>query len=68
MSTDCQLGNWRDSLSIVSDYRLENHSNGVRSLAEAKNFSSSVCVQTGSEAQSDSYLMGTGAPFPEGEA
>jgi hypothetical protein len=37
---------------------------GVRSPAEAKNFSSSLCVQTRSEAHPVSNPMGTGGPFP----
>jgi hypothetical protein len=35
----------------------------VRFPAEAKNFSSSHCVQTGSEAHTASYPMGTRGPF-----
>jgi hypothetical protein len=41
---------------------------GVRSPAEAKNFSSSLCVQTSSEAHPTSYPVGTGGPFPGGNA
>jgi hypothetical protein len=41
---------------------------GVRSPAEANDFSSSLCLQTSSEAHSASYPMGTGGPFPEGKA
>jgi hypothetical protein len=37
---------------------------GVRSPAEAKDFSSILCVQTSSEAHPASYAMGTGDPFP----
>jgi hypothetical protein len=33
-------------------------------LAEAKDFSSSLCVQTGSGAHPASCTMGTGGPFP----
>jgi hypothetical protein len=40
----------------------------VRSLAEAKDFSSRFYLQTGSEAHPASYLMGTGGPFPRGKA
>jgi hypothetical protein len=40
---------------------------GVRSQAEAKDFSSSLCVQTGSEAHPASYGMGTGS-FPLGKS
>jgi hypothetical protein len=41
---------------------------GVRSQAEAKDFSSSLCVQTSSEVHPASYLMGTGGPFPVPDA
>jgi hypothetical protein len=37
---------------------------GVRSPAGAKDFSSNLCVQTGSEAHPASCTMGTGGPFP----
>jgi hypothetical protein len=37
---------------------------GVRSPAEAKDFSSSLCVQTGSEDHPAFYPMDTGGPFP----
>jgi hypothetical protein len=36
----------------------------VRSLTEAEDFSSNVCVETCSEAHPASYPMGTRAPFP----
>jgi hypothetical protein len=49
----------------VSDYRLEI---GVRSPTGAEDFSSSLCVQTGSGAHPASYLMGTGGSFPGGKA
>jgi hypothetical protein len=54
--------------SIVSDYGLDNRAIGVRSLAGAKDFSSRLCAQTGSEAHPASYTMGTGGPFPGGKA
>jgi hypothetical protein len=41
---------------------------GVRSPAEAKDFSSGLCVQTSSEAHPASYPMGTGGLFPGGKA
>jgi hypothetical protein len=41
---------------------------GVRSPTGAKDFSSSPCVQTGSEAHPASYPMGTAGPFPGGKA
>jgi hypothetical protein len=52
----------------VSDYRLDERAIGVRSPAGAKDFSSSLCVQTGSEAHPASCTMGTGGPFPRGKA
>jgi hypothetical protein len=54
--------------SIVSDYRLDDRAIGVRSLAGAKDFSSNLCVQTGSEAHPAACTMGTGDPFPHGKA
>jgi hypothetical protein len=50
--------------SIVSDYGLDDRAIGVRSPAGAKDFSSSLCVQTGSVAHPASCTMGTGGPFP----
>jgi hypothetical protein len=41
---------------------------GVRSPTGAEDFSSSLCVQTGSEAHLASYPVGTGGPFPGGKA
>jgi hypothetical protein len=49
-----------NSVSIVSDYRLDDWVIGARSPAEAVDFSSSLCVQTGSEAIPASCPMGTG--------
>jgi hypothetical protein len=46
--------------SIVSDYGLDDRAIGVRSPAGAKDFSSILCVQTGSGADPASCLMGTG--------
>jgi hypothetical protein len=37
---------------------------GVRYPTEAEDFSSCLCVQTGSEARPASYPMGTRSPFP----
>jgi hypothetical protein len=54
--------------SIVSAYGLDDRAIGVRSPAEAKDFSSSLCVQTGSEAHPASCTMGTGGTFPGGKA
>jgi hypothetical protein len=41
--------------------------NGVRSPAGAKDFSSSLCVKTSSEAHPPSYPMGTRGPFLRGK-
>jgi hypothetical protein len=54
--------------SIVSDYGLDDRAIGVRSPAGAKDFSSSLCVQTASGAHPASCTMGTGGPFPGGKA
>jgi hypothetical protein len=54
--------------SIVSGYGLDDREIEVRSPAEAKGFSSSLCVQTGSEAHPASCTMCTGGPFPGGKA
>jgi hypothetical protein len=50
--------------SIVSDYGLDGRVIEVRSPTGAENFSSSPCVQTGSEAHPASYPMGTGRWVP----
>jgi hypothetical protein len=52
----------------VSDYGLDDRAIGVRSPAGAKDFSSGLCVQTGSEAHPASCPMGAGGPFPGGKA
>jgi hypothetical protein len=54
--------------SIVSDYGLDVRAIEVRFPAEANDFSSSLCVQTGSGTHPASYTMGTGGPFPGGKA
>jgi hypothetical protein len=54
--------------SIVSDYGLDDRAIGVRLPAGAKDFSSILCVQTGSGAHPASCPMGTGGPFPGGKA
>jgi hypothetical protein len=53
------------SVSVVSDYGLDDRAIGVPSPAGAKDSSSNLCVQTGSEAHPASCTMGTGGPFPE---
>jgi hypothetical protein len=52
------------SVSIVSDHGLDDQVIGVRSPAGKKDFSSSLCVQTGSGAHPASCTEGTGGPFP----
>jgi hypothetical protein len=52
----------------VSDYGLDDRAIGVRSPVGAKDFSSSLCVQTGSGAHPASCTMGTGGPFPGGKS
>jgi hypothetical protein len=49
------------SVSTVSDYGLDGRG---RSPTEAEDFSSSLCVQTGSGAHPASYTMGTGGCYP----
>jgi hypothetical protein len=56
------------SVSIVSDYGLDDRAIGVRSPAGVKDFSSSLCVQTGSGAHPASCTMATGGPFPGGKS
>jgi hypothetical protein len=55
------------SSSIVSDYGLDDQAIGVRSPVGAKDFSSSLCVQTGSGAHPASCTMGTGGNIPGGK-
>jgi hypothetical protein len=50
--------------SMVSDYGLDDRAIGVRSPTGSKDFSSILCVQTGSGAHPASCTMGTGGPFP----
>jgi hypothetical protein len=53
-----------NSVSIVSGYGLDDLAIEVRSPAEAKDFSSNLCVQTGSGAHPASCTMVTGGSFP----
>jgi hypothetical protein len=52
--------------SIVSDWGLDDRAIGVRSQAEAKDFSTSLFIQTGSGSHPDTCPMGTGGPFTPG--
>jgi hypothetical protein len=57
------------SVSTVSGYGLDDRAVGVRSPAEAKDFSSNLCVQTGSGAHPASSPMVTGVKArPERDA
>jgi hypothetical protein len=56
------------SVSIVSGCGLDDRAIEVRSKAGAKDFSSSLCIQTGAGVQPASCPMGTGGPFPGGKA
>jgi hypothetical protein len=56
------------SVSTVSAYGLDDRAIGVRSPAGAKDFSSILCVHTGSGAHPASCPMGTGGPFPGGKS
>jgi hypothetical protein len=56
------------SVSIVSGYGLDDRAIEIRPSAGAKDFSSSLCVQTGSGAHPASCTMGTGGPFPGSKA
>jgi hypothetical protein len=51
------------AVTTVSGYGLDDQAIGVRSPVEAKDFSSSLCVQTGSGAHPASCTVGTGVPF-----
>jgi hypothetical protein len=54
--------------SIVSDYGPDDRAIGVRSPVGAKDFSSILCVQTGSGAYPASCTMSAGGPFPGGKS
>jgi hypothetical protein len=66
-STTEQVGP-SSSVSIVSDYVLDDRMIEVQSQQRRKDFSSNLCLQTGSEAHPASCTMGTGGPFPGGKA
>jgi hypothetical protein len=57
------MGSRGSSGSIVFHYGLEDRAIEVRSPAGAKDFSSNLCVQTGSESHLASCTIGTGGPF-----
>jgi hypothetical protein len=62
------FGSRCSSVSIISDFGLDDRASQVRFPAEANNFSSSLCVQTGSGAHPASSTKGTGCHFPGGKA
>jgi hypothetical protein len=62
-SLQSELGS---SVSIVPGNRLDDRAIEVRSPAEAKGFTSSLSVQTGSGAHPDSCTMGTGGVHSPG--
>jgi hypothetical protein len=60
--------NLNRNVSIVFGYGLDDRPIEVRSPAGARDFSSNLCVQTGSGAHPAPCTMGTGGPFPGGKA
>jgi hypothetical protein len=63
-----QFGEPGTSVSIMSGYGLDDRAIEVRSPAEAKDFSSSLCVKTGTGAHPFSCTMGAGGSFPWAKA
>jgi hypothetical protein len=61
-------GSRGSSVSTVSDHGLDDRAIEVRSPAETREFSSNLCVQTGSGAHPASCPMGTRGPFSGGKA
>jgi hypothetical protein len=55
-SAQCLTTGWTTGLSMFDPRHMR------------KDFSSSLCVQTGSGAHPASCTMGTGGPFPEGKS
>jgi hypothetical protein len=66
------VGEWTrsqgSSVSIVSDNGLEDWVIELQSLTEAKDFSSSLYVQTSSGVHPAFYPVGAGVTFPRGKA
>jgi hypothetical protein len=60
-----QIGEMDSSVGIVSGYGLDDRVIEVRFPAEVADFSSSLCVQTGSGAHPASCTLDTGGPFSE---
>jgi hypothetical protein len=61
----CEPGS---SVSAVSGYGLDDPAIEVRSLSEAKDFFSNLCIQTGSGAHSASCPVGTRVLSPGDDA
>jgi hypothetical protein len=61
-------GSRGSSVNIMSKYGLDDREIEVQSSAEAREFFSKLCVQTGSGTHPASSPMGTGGPFPGGKA
>jgi hypothetical protein len=64
----CCEGELGSSVSIVSGYGLDDQAIEVQTPAEAKGFSSCLCVQTGSGVQPASCTIGTRGSFPRAKA
>jgi hypothetical protein len=56
------------SVGIVSDYGLDNRAIRGSIPSKGKRFSSSLCVQTGSEVHPASCPMGIVSPIPKGKS
>jgi hypothetical protein len=67
-TTDMETRSRGSSVSIVSDDGLEDRAIEVRSPAGTEDFSSNLCVQTGSGAHPASCTMGTRGPIPRAKA
>jgi hypothetical protein len=59
---------WNETRNVVFTSALFLLTTGVRSPTQAEDFSSSLCVQTGSEAHPASCPMDTRSPFPGSKA
>jgi hypothetical protein len=64
----CEFFRLVSFLQLAIQLRTARPDDRVRSPTEAEDFSSSLCVQTGSGAHPAFCPMGTGSPFPGGKA
>jgi hypothetical protein len=55
-------------MTQYSDYRMDDRATAVLFPTEVKDFSSTFCAQTSSEAHPASYPVGTRGPFPGDKA